>query len=1802
VPLSWPGRRRRRDHELYERWQCRLTWRFWACLRCYGQTHHELPAGAPSVNSTNITTDACPRGVIAVDCSAASFEYRLVPWAGAPAHTGRLELRSNAVNPWSSVAADATFDLKAARAACASLGFGTVAAASWATVQAATGNASAALPPLLGRQVKSVVCPATTTVDRSSFAGRCSFEFDGLDLNDTAGAVALDCRPALNRTWQTRSDAGTVASLPRLIEVRPEPIAAWGTVCGAGIDDADARALCRSLGTPAPTDAPVGVYTAPAANHRAGRSGPVWATQVNCPPEATTLDNCTLIFAPGPDAGTTCDSHAGDVMLDCMAAAWEYRAVRGATGSSNTSSSAATAAPGGRVEVRPPSSNAWGTVCGTAGFDGNAAAAACRSMGHPTAYATVRPVALFDLTAASDDVPVHVQGISCSDNSLRALSYCYRYTSAGCSHHDDIAVLCPQPPSVANASWEVRIEPQRAFDDRGLFLVRPSSLLPFGFVRLNRTGTLNEARLACRMAGRSTTHVGQFSIANTSETSPLWLSGMKCPASATNLSECAFTYIVNTPQTPVREAMGIACGGELWETRVVDAYGRQASRGRVEVREGPTAKWGTVCAAAADVATVTVACANAGFRGDVAATSRLVDDDASLQPFGNAASEQKLAAVQCTSADTLLAFCEPTDAACGATQDLMVECATAADAMPAAGGGRGFEFRLAPLTVGSGAALLESRVQHSGGLWRPVCLNALDANWAAAAACNAVGLGTPAVAAVRNVSSPAWAANLTCASSSPSSCNVNVVATATNGCSTTAFRCLGKSAEFKLDAPSPDGLSGTLLYRPNSTAPWGGVCLSQALSPREANALCRTLVRGAVVGSFSTRNSSAAPINSTTMWLSRLSCPNYATSVAAHCITTVADDGDACPQQYHTQLTCANIVNLQLVRTTLNGTLGAERYTLSATSAIGMNFSVCADATGNNLATQLCRAANSSMPSDATGVLVPADAAPFSRQEDLLVADWRCADGNCTPSMRDKACARAVAYVDCGMRWAFSLINGRFGTQGRLMVRASGPSGNRSMLGGFDPRNFNDAAAWAACRSMRKASLDVTYRSTRGSSAKLITGLSCGSGQTMQECEFTYNASAQITTYSVYLDCGAFPAWLIAVICTIGAVALFIIFGALMRWAVHHRWLAEERLRRLAALMNGPDNDALFDDDVPQALRPIGALHENLATEGDVAVAPQQDETLFAADPLPPLPAPSENEVVRRWLLERLGAPPGLLASIAASNSDLAGRTPMTAAFLTTIVRGKDPIFVTHDTVAFECWDLSGGRLYPFQITLTFVPLDIVAWWPRGRTTAAPRAPHSAAIYCCGQFDAPTAQHISDSLDLPEVAASELFFSIGDLVPNSSRLNSVFYDGQRATAGQRRRLLSDVAFGTISLRDRGFIPCISLDSIAVDGGALDRRAIITTVMPCGVVSDLELASRLVELSATLVNAPVDAASPLLRTPRGTTATVHSPPALSRVLNAMTAGSPTVLGHGRSWGAVGGGDGDDTFPIQVSFTCIMCTVRVTSAGDQVHGLLCTNHEPHFYCLDCVNHRVAALLSDTTVAMADLPCPMGGAECMWIFEDFGSLVRPTMLRRWQKLSVEAVRTRVYQQAQPILEEREERATKNEERRQVREHVLAIRRLLRPKCPLCGETFESFTGCVAVICGARDAEGKVVAGCGKQFCATCMVPFPCSKGCAHAFIGQADLHRQWVGWRKAATAQYLREKFPAAVAETNEAPGAVEGDGLGPATSESSLLAKVLETAKSDLELVGAWPLPALAADVTEQAPAENMEGSRRDNGAA
>lgn len=294
-------------------------------------------------------------------------------------------------------------------AACHSLGYTNVTGARYLSVGAGTGNI----------YYDDIRCTAKNfyleDCDKSPLGSHNCFH--GQD-------AGVDCFPPPDELWkwEFRLIDGTAPTNGRL-EMRPTVVSTWGTVCSGIFNHTYAAwmAACRS----------VGFTNVTKAAWRYGGRGPdlIYLDQIDCsnnsPTNGTRLINCSgyplgsYDCTPWDAAGVDCDPAPETPEL------WQFRLIGGSAPSN------------GRLEMRPSSNVAWGSVCRRGLYHSRTALlATCRSVG----FEAVRPVARFFGQGKSG---IYLDNAACAPGAS-VLSECSfsPLFSHGCTHAEDFGIEC----------------------------------------------------------------------------------------------------------------------------------------------------------------------------------------------------------------------------------------------------------------------------------------------------------------------------------------------------------------------------------------------------------------------------------------------------------------------------------------------------------------------------------------------------------------------------------------------------------------------------------------------------------------------------------------------------------------------------------------------------------------------------------------------------------------------------------------------------------------------------------------------------------------------------------------------------------------------------------------------------------------------------------------------------------------------------------------------------------------------------------------------------------------------------------------------------------------------------------------------------------------------------------------------------------------------------------------------------------------------------------------------------------------
>eukprot|EP00672_Neobodo_designis_P007400 CAMPEP_0174878268 /NCGR_PEP_ID=MMETSP1114-20130205/82669_1 /TAXON_ID=312471 /ORGANISM="Neobodo designis, Strain CCAP 1951/1" /LENGTH=2450 /DNA_ID=CAMNT_0016113655 /DNA_START=284 /DNA_END=7636 /DNA_ORIENTATION=- len=825
-------------------------------------------------------------------------------------------------------------DATAAHALCRAMGYP-------ADVQATVTAAAYGVKYLTGRYLRGITCPTGAT-DLS----QCIVTSSSTEYPCSANQVAsLQCRSdsMTNVTFDTRvvtwaTPGATAATLGR-VQVKPNNSATWGSICqpdAAMLDQTNALAFCRAAGYASIAYAapllPNGGDSAGQHQHIIGPlpHGETWVSNVLCSaalvgananPPLTNWQQCAFT-APG---SCTSGRPAG---ADCEAQSMESRFVlTNGTVLYTNITQPRTEALLGRIEVRPNSTSAWGTVCAKH-FENVDATRVCETLGWPAdategvyrRWLDVRDQFTSTYGYYDHHVPIHISDLGCT-TSDRGFQACPRMNSPSfpyCNHYLDVYLTCALAASPVQRGWQARIA---GGGTSGRLEVRPDSASVWGTVCDDEFDAV-DARVACNMIYGVSNVTYAYVDANVAAgNGPVYVSRLHCnDPRATSLAQCS--YGTGSHCSHSRD-VGVACAlrSELqtWQARLTGAPNTTA--GRLEVRPNSTAAWGTVCSNMFDARAADAACRQLGLWEPGTTAAAMTGASA---PWGTTEGPIYMTDVACGGLDTLFA-CDfnghiaSIERTCTHLSDVRLQClppttmpptTTAGPTVPATT--PPWSFVLTPGSLGylPRRGLLQTR--QGGGAWGSVCSTAFDPA-DAVVGCRSLGFAANASTA------HAWPVHQQLgssnATSSPFSFNSAVVGpmlleglrcsgdegtldacardTGT-GSSCTSDRavlidCNAWQAELRNGYDSPELRTGRLFVRPNASAPWGTVCHSNIAADLSdaplAAVACAMVSGGRQVLSASFADPAApfvpTPNGSVPVYMAGPVCPTTATTLAA---------------------------------------------------------------------------------------------------------------------------------------------------------------------------------------------------------------------------------------------------------------------------------------------------------------------------------------------------------------------------------------------------------------------------------------------------------------------------------------------------------------------------------------------------------------------------------------------------------------------------------------------------------------------------------------------------------------------------------------------------------------------------------------------------------------------------------------------------------------------------------------------------------------------------------------------------------
>jgi len=820
--------------------------------------------------------------------ATAQWEYRLV---GPVPTEGRLEVRPNSSMPWGTVCDDG-FTRREARVACTSLGmFGP----------------AIAIPSFGGGSgpiyMDDVTCTSAQSLNPTSSLSECT---RAASHNcDHSEDVGVNCLMNATSSWEYRlagsrhsaiTNNASGAYMGRL-EVRPNSTASWGTVCDDNFFVNEAMVACRSLGL-------TGVTRAIMFDLYGGGTGEIYMDDVECSLADANLAEC------GRAASSDC-THAEDVGLLCVAGnvalpsdAFSYRLFDPTR-------------PGrGALEIQPDGGLGWGAACSGPNTTAPAvAAAACRSLGFNSPPSA--PVLLTGYITAN--VYYYLSNVECATNAA-SLTDC-SWSQDSCTTSQLFGVDCglglPTP-------WQYRLADGNGAGNAtnppyGRLEVRPNSSAPWGTVCDDDFNSA-AATAACNALGFATATTGAMSFTFGGGAGPIYMDDVLCraswvpPGANFTLDECAFTQQSDCDHT---EDVGVFCTSNditnvNWEWRLEPGTGgTTAGRGRLQLRPGSSAPWGTICAnsiggtnsfgAFTDFDAIR-ACHSLGYSAVRNASAFSAANGTGPVYAGN---------VYCETGSDVLQECMGLRyPSCGHPTDIGIDCHCSTqnctntgqlvyvgtvdalpNAVPASAGPTTWQVRLT--NASESPTLIVGRLEvrpNAQSAWGSVCddsFGAVDA----AAACRSLGYAF----ADRNTAmaftygpgntGPIYMDDVQCAGMNATflhQCTYNSQHNCVHA-EDVGVRCprvassYSQSWEGRLSIVS--GTTGRLEVRPDSSAEWGTVC-DDSFDASDAAVACRWL--GYSNGSIATSTAGLITLPSTVpIWMDDVNCVGTEATLAS---------------------------------------------------------------------------------------------------------------------------------------------------------------------------------------------------------------------------------------------------------------------------------------------------------------------------------------------------------------------------------------------------------------------------------------------------------------------------------------------------------------------------------------------------------------------------------------------------------------------------------------------------------------------------------------------------------------------------------------------------------------------------------------------------------------------------------------------------------------------------------------------------------------------------------------------------------
>uniref|UniRef100_A0ACB8EVV8 Uncharacterized protein n=1 Tax=Sphaerodactylus townsendi TaxID=933632 RepID=A0ACB8EVV8_9SAUR len=404
----------------------------------------------------------------------------------------------------------------------------------------------------------------------------------------------------------------------------------YGTVCDDNWDINEARVVCRNLDCGTAIAAPHGARFGPGED-------PIWLDDLECSGTELALTECkarpwgTSDCGHGEDAGVICSD--------------DLKLVNG----SNRCT--------GRVEIRPPHNDQWGTVCDRT-WDMNDADVVCRQLGCGKARSAPHG-AHFGTGSGS----IWMDDINCKGTE-EALAECSANTQGNnnCNHEQDAAVICSETSFIRVGGLRLVNGPAHSCAGR----VEVSHQQQWGTV-CDDGWDMEDASVVCKQLGCGFALEAPHSAHFGEGAGPILLDDVNCTGSEESLKDCK-------GQGPGEhncnhgEDASVICSG-LFQVRL--ANGPNSCAGRVEIEHNNS--WVSIGETGWSLTEATVVCRQLGCGAAVSASVG--------NQYGIAHGPALLHEVKCTGEETTLTQCQAKSAGrhkclCGVYAEAVCEGST----------------------------------------------------------------------------------------------------------------------------------------------------------------------------------------------------------------------------------------------------------------------------------------------------------------------------------------------------------------------------------------------------------------------------------------------------------------------------------------------------------------------------------------------------------------------------------------------------------------------------------------------------------------------------------------------------------------------------------------------------------------------------------------------------------------------------------------------------------------------------------------------------------------------------------------------------------------------------------------------------------------------------------------------------------------------------------------------------------------------------------------------------------------------